>query len=392
MYLSIAMADIAFETRDEALARACERLWESATTRRMYITGGIGSSARQEAFSSDFDLPNDTAYAETCAAIGLFFFANRMARLRHDARYADVMERTLFNGILSGLALDGRSYFYVNPLEVNPEICDRNPTYRHVKYRRQPWYGCACCPPNIARTIASLGEYVYHLGEETLYADLFHQGSIRCAVGGKEVSLRQTTAYPWGETTVFEPIGGEPAEFDLAVRLPGWCARPSLTLNGSAMELAGVRRDGYAHVRRVWRRGDRLELALPMPVDRVHADPRVRADWGKVAIQRGPIVYCLEQIDHGPHLHTLALPPGETLHVEHRANLLGGVSVITATGLGWDGKSVESVPYRADAARAALNRRPLLFVPYYAWANREPGEMTVWIREQEGIAVGSPES
>ena len=338
MYLSTAMADIALETGDEELGRACDRLWESATTRRMYVTGGIGSSARNEAFSTDFDLPNDTAYAETCAAIGLFIFSHRMANLRNDARYADVMERTLFNGIISGLSLDGQSYFYVNPLSVRPEVCDGNPSYRFVKYRRQAWYGCACCPPNIARTLASLGEYVYHVHGNTLYADLFHEGDVSCSVSGRRAAFRQRTKYPWAESVSFEFTAGEPADFDFAVRLPGWCRKPSLRLNGARLDTGRERGDGYAHVLREWRAGDVLELTLPMPVERLRSDPRVEADYGKVAVQRGPVVYCLEQEDNGPWLHTVELPRGARLDAGFRPDLLGGVVVVKGRGRVWNGQ------------------------------------------------------
>ncbi len=385
MYLCIAAADIALETGDAALAEACDRLWESATSRRMYITGGIGSQAYHEAFTFDYDLPNDTAYTETCAAIGLFFFSNRMANLHHDARYADVMERTLYNGIISGLALDGHSYFYVNPLEVHPEACDKNANFAHVKYRRQPWYGCACCPPNVARLLASLGEYLYHVDGQTLYADLFHSGSLTTSVGGREISIRQTTDYPWADSVVFEYTGATPANFTLAVRMPAWCPEPSMKLSGKKLDLAGLNRNGYAHVRRTWQPGERLELQLPMRAMRVHADPRVRADWGKVAIQRGPIVYCLEEADSGPNLQTVTLAPQAELREVFRSDLFGGIVAIGAEGRGWDGSEEPGGSlYRSAGERGEsqpLAPRKLLFIPYYAWANRGAGEMAVWIRE-----------
>ena len=373
--------NLAIETKDESLAQACERLWNSATGKRMYVTGGIGSSARQEAVTFDFDLPNDTAYAETCAAIGLFIFSHRMAQLRNDSRYADIMERTLYNGILSGLALDGHGYFYVNPLEVLPEACDENLTLHHVKYRRQPWYGCACCPPNIARILASLGEYVYHLSGDTLYADLFHTGRVSCTVGGNEVSFRQTTEYPRGETVSFEFTAPRAVKLAFAVRIPSWCAAPSIKLNGESVSVTSSAKNGYVHFRREWKPGDRLELVLPMKVERVHADPRVRHDWGKVALQRGPFVYCLEQADNGENLNTVTLSPQEPLSGTFRKDLLGGVYVIEGSGTGWRGDGTTEGLYSLGGAPAPVGARKLTFIPYYAWANREPGEMTVWVRE-----------
>jgi uncharacterized protein len=378
MYLYTAMADLAAEKADTSLGEACERLWESATRRKMYITGGIGSSAHLESFGADFDLPNDIAYAETCAAIGLFLFSSRMARLRHQAKYADVMERTLYNGIISGLGLDGESYFYVNPLEVVPAVCDENGSYRHVKYRRQPWYGCACCPPNIARTLTSLGEYAYHLSGDTLFADLYHEGSVTFAVNSREVSLQQRTRYPWDGVVTFRPRGDAPVEFTLALRIPSWCRGHTVALNGAKLSGAAGP-DGYVHVRRTWSRGDTLELTLPLRMERIHADPRVQADNGKVAIQRGPVVYCLEEADNGAQLSRLRLPPDAPLEAVERADLFGGVVAITAQAVergAWQGDL-----YAHNGPPNAGPARQVLFIPYYAWANRAPGEMAVWIRE-----------
>ena len=381
MYLYIAMADVALETGDATLSAACDRLWESATGRRMYITGSIGSSAHHESFSTDFDLPNDTAYAETCAAIGLFLFSARMARLHDDARYVDVMERALYNGIISGLALDGESYFYVNPLEVVPAVCDSNGAYRQVKYRRQPWYGCACCPPNIARTIASLGHYMYRQSGDTLFVDLYHDGSLAFTVAGTEVTVRQKTRYPWDGTVILELDAAAPVELTVALRMPSWCRSPSVRVNGSP---AGGARDdtGYHRVRRTWRGGDRVDLEMPMAVKRISAHPRVAQDYGKVALQRGPLVYCLEEMDNGAHLHTVSLPRAARLEVVDRPGLLGGVTVIRAKGRTWAGDG-EGPLYKVAAPPPATREKDLLFIPYYAWANRGPGEMRVWVRETE---------
>ena len=381
MYLGVAMADIALETQDQELGLACDRLWESATTRRMYVTGGIGSSARNEAFGADFDLPNDTAYAETCATIGLFLFGARMARLRHGAQYAEVMELSLYNGILSGLGLDGQSYFYVNPLSVRPDACEKNPSREFVKYRRQPWYGCACCPPNIARILASLGDYVWHLGEGALYVDLFHSGSVSCVMADRLVAFRQRTEYPWSEEVELEFTADGPAELDLAVRIPIWCRKPSLRLNGVKMDIWRAMEKGYAHIPRLWRRGDRVLLSLPMPAERVYADPRVEAAHGKVAVRKGPVVYCLEEADNGPFLHTAVLPRGVHLDSTLRSDILGGVVVVSGRGRVWDGAAPPAQLYRMDGASSALVSKDLIFIPYYAWANRQPGEMTVWVRE-----------
>ena len=380
MYLYTAMADIAMETRDPSLAGACDRLWESVTGRKMYVTGGIGSSAHLESFGADFDLPNDIAYAETCAAIGLFLFSSRMVRLHDEAKYADVMERTLYNGIISGLALDGESYFYVNPLEVVPAVCDANGSYRHVKYRRQPWYGCACCPPNIARTLASLGEHAYHLNGDTLFADLYHEGTIVFTAAGRRMSLRQRTRYPWDGAVSIQVADGGAAVFTLALRIPSWSRGHSLTLNGAPLSVAEGP-DGYVRVTRMWSGGDTLELALPLQVERIHADPRVRADYGRVALQRGPLVYCLEEADNGPRLALIRVPPEAPLETTERPDLLGGVVAIQAKGIAGQGAAAPAGLYSRDGRTEAPVAKQLLFIPYYAWANRTPGEMAVWIRE-----------
>ena len=391
MYLYTAMADLAMETGDATLVQSCDQLWESVTGRKMYITGGIGSSAHLESFSADFDLPNDTAYAETCAAIGLFLFSSRMARLHDEAKYVDVMERTLYNAVISGLALDGQSYFYVNPLEVVPAVCDANASYQHVKYRRQPWYGCACCPPNIARILSSIGEYAYHQSGDTLFADLYHEGIVTFTSAGLKVRMRQSTRYPWDGVVRFQPLDETGAEFTLALRIPSWTTGHTLELNG-AMLPCSAGADGYVRVNRRWKKSDILKLALIMTVERVRADARVRADYGKVAIQRGPIVYCLEEADNGGNLSLLSLCPDVTLEAIERADLFGGVVVIRGKGVRGRETGGSGELYAFEAGRSAIEARSrqgssstpttreLWFIPYYAWANRTPGEMAVWVR------------
>ncbi len=381
MYLYTAMADLAAATGEAELTASCDRLWESVTSRKMYITGGIGSSAHLESFGADYDLPNDIAYAETCAAIGLFLFSSRMVRLHDDARYADVMERALYNGIISGLGLDGQSYFYVNPLEVVPAVCDANGSYRHVKYRRQPWYGCACCPPNLARTLSSVGDHAYHRRGAMLFADLYHEGTVSVPLSHGLVRLRQRTRYPWEGTVRFQPLDDTEAELTLALRIPTWSRGYEIRLNGAAVS-APAGRDGYARVKRKWVLADELEISFPLPVERVHADPRVRADRAKVALQRGPIVYCLEEADNGPGLWLLRLPPDAELEAVEREDLLGGVVVVKARGGRGAATGAGAGLYtRRKEPAGAPPARDFLFIPYYAWANRGAGEMAVWVNE-----------
>jgi len=241
MYLYSGMADVAAETGDEALLAACEALWRNTTERRMYITGGIGSSAKGERFSYDYDLPNDIAYAETCAAIGLVFWAHRMLQFDGDGCYADVMERALYNGVLSGISLDGQTFFYSNPLEVNPAAHKNRPDLfpsAAMSARRQGWFSCACCPPNIARMLASLGDYAYSTGERELYVHLYVGGRAKVALDGLRVALTQDTRYPWDGEVRLTVQPEREAGFALALRVPGWCAEAGLTVNGEPVDIA----------------------------------------------------------------------------------------------------------------------------------------------------------
>jgi DUF1680 family protein len=375
MYLYSGMADLAAETGDRALRAACRRLFRNVTERRMYITGGVGSSAGGERFTRDYDLPNETAYAETCAAIGLVFFAHRMVQLERDGRYADVMERALYNGVLSGVSLDGRRFFYANPLVVFPR------TFRGggpVTAERQEWFGCACCPPNIARLLASLPRYAYSEEPRGAWVHLYMAGRATLGVAGQAVELTVRTDYPWKEEVSIDVAPERPAAFTLALRVPGWCRAASLKVNGSPVALDGVLKKGYAHLKRTWPAGDRVELTLPMPVERVRAHPKVRADLGRVALQRGPVVYCLEEVDNGAELDTVCLPRKAALRAQFRPGLLGGVVAITAAGRRCAAGRSDALYSSADVKAVAAR---LTAVPYYAWCNRSPGEMLVWVRE-----------
>ena len=373
MYLYSGMADVARETDDAELIRACKTLWESATRRRMYVTGAVGSSEHGEAFTFDYDLPNDTVYGETCASIGLAFFAKRMLLLEPKGEYADVMERALYNGILSGMQLDGKRFFYVNPLEVVPEACEMDAHKRHVKPERQKWFGCACCPPNLIRTLASLEEYVATEAAGTVYVNLYAGGEIRA----EGLTLKVETNYPWEGDVKLTVLGDAAEGKKLALRIPGWCREWSLAVNDEAAEVEV--KDGYAVIDRPWRDGDGIALALAMPARWVRANPRVREDAGKVALQRGPVVYCLEEADNGSALHNVRVGCAAEAEICWEPDTLGGVVTLTTDGLretedGWDGALYDF----ADAPET----RPvkLRWIPYYAWANRGVGEMRVWVR------------
>lgn len=367
MYLYSAMADLAGEFADKALFSATKRLWEHLTTRRMYITGGIGPSRHNEGFTCDYDLPNETAYAETCAAIGLVFWAHRMLQLEPDSRYADIMERALYNGVTSGVSLDGRRFFYENPLA------------SLGRHHRQDWFDCACCPPNIARLIASIGQYVYSLGEKAVYVHLYAQGEAFLEIDGTALRTVQKTMYPWDGKVVLELEPERPARFALALRLPGWCRKPKVSLNGKAFGLSGRVRCGYAVIEREWRAGDRVEVLLPMSVERVEAHPEVRPDCGRIALMRGPIVYCLEEADNGRLLHDVVIPREAKLSARMEKDLLGGVVVVTGKAYRRDMRGWDGVLYRAERSKT----KPFTFkaVPYCVWDNRSPGEMLVWVRD-----------
>jgi len=378
-YLFSGMTDVARHTGDARLLEASDRLWDDVVHRQMYITGAIGQAEHGEAFTYDYDLPNDTVYGETCASIGLAFWAKRMLKLRLIGEYADTLERALYNGIISGMSQDGTRYFYVNPLEALPRASREDVKYRHVKTRRQKWFGCACCPPNLARLIASLGSYLYTAGDDMLAVHLYAGSETALRLAGTEVRLRVETGYPWDGTVSAALSMDRPARFALALRIPSWCERHRLQINGEAAD-APVR-DGYQWIDREWHPGDRISLQFEMPAVAVRCDPRVRQNVGRVAVMRGPVVYCLEECDNGGLLNQLQLDGEPGFEVRADPRLPGGIPVIEAHGArlsegGWP----EGALYSAGRA-GVLRPQKLLFVPYFFWANREEGEMTVWVRD-----------
>lgn len=374
LYLFSGMADVAAETGDPELLAACRRLWRNIAQRRMYITGAVGSTRHGERFTFDYDLPNETAYAETCANIALVFFAHRMLQLEARGEYADVMERALYNGVISGVSLDGKAFFYDNLLASNPPAWKFNGQKPPV---RQEWFGCACCPPNIARLLASLGGYVYATGRGSVWLHLYANGSVQCEVAGRRVELGVETAYPWEETVRIRVRPEQSGSFGLALRLPGWCREPRVAVNGEAIAIRGVK--GYAVLKRTWQDGDVVELTLPMPPERVSARPEVREDAGRVALQRGPVVYCLEQADNGAGLNAIVLPRDAELRAKLDPKLLGGCVTLEADALREAAPAAQSPLYGFEPPRAKPCR--IKAIPYALWANRGEGEMLVWVRE-----------
>ncbi|MDR1128666.1 MAG: glycoside hydrolase family 127 protein [Treponema sp.] len=377
VYLYSGMAEVARLTGDDTLFESCSALWDNIVKRQMYLTGGIGQSVHGEAFTFDYDLPNDTAYAETCAAIGLAFFARRMAAIASRGVYMDVLERALFNGILSGIALDGESFFYVNPLEVLPESCLKNESCRHVKFERQKWFACACCPPNIVRIIASLGTYIHSTSPDTVYTHLFVGSETKLSPEGKNISIKIETNYPWeGCVTINFTVEGSAASFVYAFRIPSWCGMYTITLNEKS--IACDIKDGYAFINRDWQSGDTVTVFFSMPVSFIEANPHVRETTGKQALMRGPLVYCLEEADNGKELFKIRIgsPRQDEMAIQHEQDFLEGLTTISFKGKklkDWDNDEL----YR-KAKKDAYEEKNLKWIPYYAWANRKPGEMIVW--------------
>ncbi len=364
VYLYTAMADLASSTDDRELFAACRRLWESITKRRMYLTGGIGSTVLGEAFTADYDLPGDTAYAETCASIGLIFFASRMLENEINGEYGDICERAFYNTVLAGMQLDGKRFFYVNPLEVLPGISGIAQTHRHDLPVRPKWYACACCPPNVARLISSFAKYAYGENKDTAFCHLFAAGKV-CLENGMKFTCE--TGYPYDFDIVYRiEKGGK-----LAVRIPGWSRTYQITVNGEAPDAAPEKGYLYLNVSD----GDTVKLTLDGTPRFQYASSRVPELTGKTAICRGPLVYCFEGVDNEDDVISLSLQKeGPLLVSEFRDDLLDGTVTITANAL----RTEASDELYTDKAPAETACRATA-VPYYTWGNRGENQMRVWM-------------
>ncbi len=371
MYLLSAVADLAHENDDPTLLTAGERLWHHLVTRRMYITGGIGAARQIEGFTQDYDLPDETAYAETCATIGLILWNHRLLQFSGEGKYADLIERALFNGFLSGLSLDGAHFFYENPLA--------SAGHHH----RQSWFECPCCPSNLARTLASLGGYFYSTGANDIWVHQYAQGTAKMQVDGQEISLRQVTKYPWDGDVKLEIGVTSPQHFTLHLRTPAWSARWHMAVNDEQVETNELSTgNGYIHLKREWNPGDVVKYKMEMPIHAIWAHPAVHDLQGRVALGRGPLIYCLESIDHPETiLDRIAIDPynlSNEFQVEHNENLLGGVSVLRGKGTVADESAWENVLYRNESPSS--KSIDITAIPYYAWDNRASGQMRTWIR------------
>lgn len=377
MYLYTGAADVGAAKNDNGYMDAMKTVWEDVVYRNMYITGGIGSSGSNEGFTVDYDLPNENAYCETCASVGMVFWNQRMNLLTGDAKYIDVLERSLYNGALDGLSLSGDRFFYGNPLSSSGS------------YSRSEWFGCACCPSNIARLVESIGNYIYAKTNDAVYVNLFVGSSANLTIQNKRVKIAQTTKYPWDGDVQITVSPEKQTKFGMYVRIPGWAQNQpvpgdtyaftdtdastfTLLVNGvpENCKLA----NGYAFIDRTWIKGDIIKLGLPMPVRRVMAIEKVKEDHNSIALQRGPLVYCFEHSDNGAQNMNIVLPDQVKLNAEFNPALLNGVVVLKGNA------PVLSVS--SDGLKVSTETKPVVAIPYYSWANRGEGPMKVWVPRQ----------
>lgn len=377
MYLYTGAADVATYTGDEAYLKAMSTVWDDVVERNMYITGGIGSSGSNEGFSVDYDLPNEKAYCETCASVGMVFWNQRMNRLTGQTKFIDILEKSLYNGALDGLSLSGDRFFYGNPLASSG-----------THYRRE-WFGTACCPSNIARLIASLGDYIYAADPSSIYINLFVGSNTQIKLDKGNVGIRQETEYPWkGLVKINVDPQNEGQTFVLKIRLPGWAkgnpgagalykyldAGPNafnntLKINGKVQNLR--LEEGYLILERAWNKGDVVELDMAMPVLRVVARDEVKEDISRMALQRGPLVYCVEGVDHNGSAWNLIVPDQVKFTPEWKPDLLGGVMTLTGTGM--------AIVPNKDGVGAVTAKQKITAVPYFSWCNRGSNQMLVWL-------------
>ncbi|MBR5111698.1 MAG: glycoside hydrolase family 127 protein [Clostridia bacterium] len=366
MYFFTGMSDVAAATGNEALKEALKKLWRSVTERRMYVTGGVGSQGNGERFTIDYDLPNDTCYTETCAAIGLAMWSLRMLALEPRAEYADILEKALYNNVLSGISQDGEHYFYVNPLMLKPDVARFRVDHESVEPSRVKWFPCACCPPNVARTLTGLGQYLYTRSGRRIYQHLYIGNET--ALGDIRLSCR--SSMPWAGEAEITVSAAEP--FEMALRVPGYAKDFRTRINGQAA--APNMENGYAVL--ALRDGDRVEVRFDMPPQVLAANPRVTEDCGRACVVRGPLVYCAEETDNGPLLQDFRLNPAAGIETA-QSDLFGGIRTLLVHGTRTadDGDNRLYRPY----GEVTRTKADLLLIPYYLWNNRGEGEMTVWM-------------
>jgi DUF1680 family protein len=379
-YLYAAVADVAALTGDDSLLRAIDTIWQNMVSRKIYVQGGVGAIPNGERFGKNYELPNATAYNETCAAIASVFWNQRMFQLHGDSKYIDVLERTLYNGLLSGIGLDGQSFFYTNAMEVRNSF-----THGSLERSRSGWFECSCCPTNLVRFIPSLPGYVYAQKADDVYVNLFMSNSASVKLKNTTLKITQQNNYPWDGHLNFLIDPEHQQNFGVLIRIPGWsqntaipsdlyhfadsaAQKPSISVNGKQQQYSIE--NGYAVLRRPWKKGDRIEVDLPMPVRRIVAHENLPDDIGKVALQRGPIVYCAEWNDNGGKTDNIMIPRAVSFSEEFKKDLLNGVTILKAT--------TPSVTISANGEKISTEPHSFIAIPYYAWANRGEGEMTIW--------------
>lgn len=375
VYMYSAMADLADEFNDTELLEVCDTLWNNIVNKRMYITGSIGSSGLLERFTTDYDLPNDCNYSETCASIGLSMFGKRMANIKKDASYMDTVERALYNTLLSGIAMDGKSFFYVNPLEVWPENCMERTSKEHVKPVRQTWFGVACCPPNITRTLASLGQYIYFKEENQIYTNLFISNTTKTQINNIPFTLNLITNFPWENKIKFEITGEDETNAIFAFRIPNYAKNFQVKLNNKNVEYKIE--NSYSKLSGIFK-NDVIEIEFDAPATFIYANPEVRADSGKVALVKGPIVYCLEEVDNGKNLSSIFIDTTQKIKCNFDSDLFNGSEVLELSA--HKIKQTENNILYSDVKPEKL-KTTVKAVPYCYWGNRKTGEMSVWIKE-----------
>ena len=378
-YLYSAMADVAVETNDKELLDACKILWDDMVHRRMYVTGSIGSSGWLERFTTDYDLPNDCNYSESCASIALAMFGKRMGEITGEASYFDEVERALYNTVLSGIAMDGKGFFYVNPLEVWPAACMDHTSRLHVKSERQKWFGVACCPPNIARTLASLGQYIAYTSDNKIYLNMYVSSKIKAEVSGKEIRLDIKSEIPWNGKVSVHVESDEQMVGTLALRIPYYAKNPKISVSGAGLDMKQDK--GYINVILSGTSMD-VSFEFDMPARFIHSNPKVRADVGKLAIMKGPLVYALEQVDNGDNLANIFVSGKTKLQEEFDNNILGGTTRISFNAQrikeeGWDSSKLYG------EVESDFEEVKLTAIPYCYWGNRKKNEeMLVWMKEK----------
>ncbi len=372
MYMYAGMADIAALMQDSLYLNAVDKIWDNVVTKKIYLTGGVGARHDGEAFGDNYELPNLTAYNETCAAIGNIYWNHRMFLLHGDSKYIDVLERTLYNGMISGVSLDGKSFFYPNCLE-----SDGKYAFNQGALTRQPWFDCSCCPSNVIRFMPSVPNYIFAHRGQSLYVNLFIACSGNIKLDKGQVSIRQETNYPWDGEVLIHVDPKSDKQFALHVRIPGWAQnqpmpgdlyrfaendteKVTLTVNGKTVDIK--MNQGYAIIDRKWKKGDVVKLTLPMPVRRVLANEKVEDDKNKVALIRGPLTYCAEGVDNKGEVLDRIIPDDAQFKIESRPDLLHGITEI----------KVQYPKGKSD----------LIEIPYYAWSHRGPGEMAVWLNRK----------